>query len=186
MGRNDVDGMPMTGRTTAERATVRQATARQATAQQPSVYAAAPPLRASDDDRLATVHRLQDAVARGLLTPDEGSDRMAAAFAAVHVRDLPPLTADLPPAVTVAAAPAPPGWRPLGALAWQQVRASVAAARHGGPATWRLALAVLIALVLLLTALSLVAQGLYDGGPGDFGGPGLGGPDGFNGGRGPR
>ncbi|NEM07793.1 DUF1707 domain-containing protein [Geodermatophilus normandii] len=146
-------------------------------------------MRASDADRLATVHLLQDAVARGLLTPDEGSERMAAAFAAVHVRDLPPLTADLPPAVAVAAvaaAPAPPGWRPLGALAWQQVRASVAAARHGGRATWRLALTVLIALVLLLTVLSLLAQGLYDSGPGDFRSPGFDGLDGFDGVRGPR
>jgi uncharacterized protein DUF1707 len=181
MGRNDVDGMPMAGRTTAQQATVRQATAPQSAAR-----AAAPPLRASDADRLATVHRLQDAVARGLLTPDEGSERMAAAFAAVHVRDLPPLTADLPPAVAVAAAPAPPGWRPLGAMAWQQLRASVAAARHGGPATWRLALAVLIALVLLLTVLSLLAQGLYDGGPSDFRSPDFEGLDGFDEGRGPR
>ena len=167
-----MDEEPMAARTTAQRATAQRATA----------HPVAPPLRASDEDRLATVHRLQDAVSRGLLTPDEGSDRMAAAFAAVHVRDLPPLTADLPPAVTVAAAPAPPGWRPLGALAWQQVRASVSAARHGGPATWRLALAILVAMVLLLSVLSLVAQGLYDGGPGDFGGgPGIGGPDGIRG-----
>ncbi|WP_246066213.1 DUF1707 SHOCT-like domain-containing protein [Geodermatophilus aquaeductus] len=171
--------MPMAGRTTAWQTRAPQTTAR------PAAPAVAPPLRASDDDRLAAVHRLQDAVGRGLLTPDECSDRMAAAFAAVHVRDLPPLTADLPPAVVVAAAPAPPGWRPLGTLAWQQLRASVAAARHGGPATWRLALAVLIAMVLLLTVLSLVAQGLYDAGPGDFGGPGFGGPDGFDGVRGP-
>ncbi|WP_245784941.1 DUF1707 SHOCT-like domain-containing protein [Geodermatophilus amargosae] len=175
--------MPMAGRTTAE-----QATARQATAPQPAARAATPPLRASDADRLATVHRLQDAVARGLLTPDEGSERMAAAFATVHVRDLPPLTADLPPTVAVAAAPtpAPPGWRPLGAMAWQQLRASVAAARHGGPPTWRLALAVLIALVLLLTVLSLLAQGLYDGVPGDFRSPDFDGLDGFDEGRGPR
>lgn len=168
-----MDGMPMAGRTTAWQTRAPQPTA---------APAVAPPLRASDDDRMATVHRLQEAVGRGLLTPDECSDRMAAAFAAVHVRDLPPLTADLPPAVTVAAAPAPPGWRPLGALAWQQLRASVAAARHGGPATWRLALAVLIAMVLLLTVLSLVAQGLYDG---DIGGPGFGSRDGFDGPRGP-
>ena len=172
-----MDGMPMAGRTTAW-----QTTARPATAPQVIAHAAAPPLRASDDDRMSTVTRLQEAVGRGLLTPDECSDRMAAAFAAVHVRDLPPLTADLPPAVTVAAAPTPPGWRPLGALAWQQVRASVSAARHGGPATWRLALAILVAMVLLLSVLSLVAQGLYDGGPGDFGGGhGIGGPDGIRG-----
>jgi hypothetical protein len=52
-----------------------------------------PPMRASDSDRAATVHRLQDAVAQGRLTPDEGSERMAAAFAAVHLHDLrePPL-----------------------------------------------------------------------------------------------
>jgi hypothetical protein len=160
----------MTGRTTAPQ----------------EAQAVPPPLRASDDDRLATVHRLQDAVSRGLLTPDEGSDRMAAAFAAVHVRDLAPLTADLPPAVAVPPVPVPPGWRPLGALAWQQLRASVAAARHGGPAAWRLALAVVVALVLLLTVLSLIAHGLVDGGPGDFRSPDWGGLDGIDGDRGPR
>jgi uncharacterized protein DUF1707 len=181
MGRNDVDGMPMAGRTTAEQVTAHQSTAWratgwQATARQATPDVAAPPLRASDADRLATVHRLQDAVARGLLTPDEGSDRMAAAFAAVHVRNLAPLTADLPPAA--ATAPGAPGWRPLGAMAWEQVRASVTAARHGGPAAVRLALAAVVALVLLLTVLSLIAHGLFDGGPGDF--------RGFDGGRGPR
>ncbi len=163
-----MDGMPMAGRT-----------AGHTTAQ-----AAAPPLRASDDDRLAVVHRLQDAVARGLLRPDEGSDRMAAAFAAVHVGDLAPLTADLPPVVAVA--PGAPGWRPLGALAWQQVRTSVAAARHGSSATVRLALAAVVALVLLVTVLSLLAHGLFDGGPADFRSPGFDGPDGFDGGPGPR
>ncbi|MGY1714125.1 DUF1707 domain-containing protein [Geodermatophilus sp. SYSU D01106] len=140
----------------------------------------APPMRAADSDRAATVHALQDAVARGLLTPDEGSDRMAAAFAAVHLRDLPPLTADLPAAAPVRLGP--PGWRPLGSMAWEQVRATVAGARSGGPAAVRLAIAAVVALVLLATLVSLVVHGLADGlgldGPGDrgFGGPGFDGP----------
>ena len=50
-----------------------------------SAAASARRVRASDADRLATVERLQDAVARGLLTPDEGSERMADAFAAVFL-----------------------------------------------------------------------------------------------------
>ncbi|MGY1650941.1 DUF1707 SHOCT-like domain-containing protein [Geodermatophilus sp. SYSU D01119] len=130
----------------------------------------APPMRAADSDRAATVHLLQDAVARGLLTPDEGSDRMAAAFAAVHLRDLAPLTADLPAAVPVRGGP--PGWRPLGVMAWEQLRATVAGARSGGPAAVRVAIAAVVALVLLVTLGSLVVQGLADG-P-DWGGPGFG------------
>jgi hypothetical protein len=55
-----------------------------------------PRLRASDAERLATVELLEDAVARGLLTPEEGSDRMATAFAARHRDELPAVTADLP------------------------------------------------------------------------------------------
>ena len=39
-------------------------------------------VRASDADRAATARTLQDAVGRGLLTYEEGSDRMAAAYAA--------------------------------------------------------------------------------------------------------
>src|SRR5436305_1876366 len=73
------------------------------------------PMRASDADRHATVHVLQDAVARGLLTTDEGGERMAVAYAARHLDDLPALTADLPPAPEAAEAPAAPGWPPLAA-----------------------------------------------------------------------
>ena len=130
-----------------------------------------PPMRAGDSDRAATVHRLQDAVARGLLTPDEGSERMAAAFAAVHLRDLPPLTADLPLAPTTehtTARPTAPGWRPLGLMAWEQVRATVAGARNGGPAAVRLAVAAVAALLVLVLLGSLVLDGLFDGGPGGF------------------
>src|SRR4051794_32974972 len=45
-------------------------------------------LRASDVDRQQTVHELQDAASRGLLTPDETGERMAAASAAQHVDEL--------------------------------------------------------------------------------------------------
>jgi hypothetical protein len=115
-----------------------------------------PPLRASDADRHATVHLLQDAVARGLLTTDEGSERMAAAYAARHLDDLPPLTADLPPTP----APAAPGWRPLAEQAWTRTRANVSALTAGG---WRSprTLAVLAAfLVALLVVVALGAAGL--------------------------
>jgi hypothetical protein len=130
-----------------------------------------PPMRASDSDRAATVHRLQDAVAQGRLTPDEGSERMAAAFAAVHLHDLPRLTADLPPATASAATPATaPGWGPLGLLAWEQVRTTVTGARTGGPAALRLALAAAAALLLLVLLGSLVLHGLFDADPRGFGG----------------
>lgn len=56
--------------------------------------------RASDAERMAVADVLQDAVGRGLLTPAEGSERTAAAFAAVYQDDLAPLTADLPPTRT--------------------------------------------------------------------------------------
>lgn len=125
---------------------------------------ATPPVRASDDDRAATVRALQDAVVRGLLTPDEGSERMAAAFAAVHLRDLAPLTADLP-APPVPARPAAPGWRPLGLMAWEQLRVTVADARGNRPATLRLALAAALVVLVLLAFGSFVLETLFDGGP---------------------
>jgi hypothetical protein len=119
-------------------------------------------MRAADDDRAATVHVLQDAVARGLLTPDEGSDRMAAAFAAVHLRDLAPLTADLPAPPALAPAGAP-GWQPLGLMAWEQLRTTVRGA-PGRPAVW---VALAAVLVLLLVALGLFfVEAAFDSGPG--------------------
>ena len=123
-----------------------------------------PRLRASDLDRLATVRVLQDAVARGLLTPDEGSDRMAAAFAAVHVADLAPLTADLPTSQQRTA----PGWRPLGSMAMDQVRSSLHAPWSGRLSPARIAVAVFIAFVLVMLIGSMFADLFFDGG-GDFG-----------------
>ena len=129
-----------------------------------------PLLRASDDDRLATVRVLQDAVARGLLTADECSERMAATFAAVHVAELAPLTADLPPGPVPSAAP---GWRPLATMAVEQVRASLHRSPTGGRVTpARIAVALLVLLVLSLLVGSLVGELFFDGdfdpGRGDF------------------
>jgi hypothetical protein len=141
----------------------------------PNEAAQAPSLRASDVDRLATVRVLQDAVGRGLLTPDEGGDRMAAAFAAVHVDELAPLTADLPSGRAVA-----PGWRPLAMMAVEQVRSSLHAPSSRRLAQARVVLAVLVVVTLLVLIGWLVAELFFDGG-GDFDGDGFDG-DGFRGG----
>jgi hypothetical protein len=123
-----------------------------------------PGMRASDADRAATVRVLQDAVGRGLLTPDEGSERMAAAWTAVHVRDLGPLTADLPAHRTPAPAP---GWGVLATMAAEQVRSTVRGARTGRLSPARVAVAVAVVLLVLLLLGSLVRELLHDGhGPG--------------------
>jgi hypothetical protein len=136
----------------------------------PNDTAQEPSLRASDVDRLATVRVLQDAVGRGLLTPDEGGDRMAAAFSAVHVDELAPLTADLPAGRAVA-----PGWRPLAMMAVEQVRTSLHAPSSRRLAQARVVLALLVVITLLVLIGWLVAELFFDGG-GDFDG------DGFRGG----
>jgi hypothetical protein len=136
-----------------------------------------PRLRASDAERRATVEVLQDAVARGLLTPEEGSDRMATVFAARHRDELPAITADLPaqaPPVPAAAA----GWRALAAALVVQLRREVAATRAAGVRSRRAVVAAVVAVLLVGVLVSLVAHGLWDGGPGD------GFRDGFH--RGPR
>src|SRR3954462_14604813 len=89
----------------------------------PSREQSHPDLRASDADREAVVRTLHEAVVRGLLTMDECDERVAAAYAARFVRELPPLTADLPP--VAAPAPVAPGWRALLAMAWLQLRTAL-------------------------------------------------------------
>jgi hypothetical protein len=123
-------------------------------------------MRASDDDRAATVRVLQDAVVRGLLTADEGSERMAAAWAAVHVRDLPPLTADLPPARPV---PGAPGWGVLATMATEQVRTSLRGAGSGRLSAARVAAALAVTLLLLLLVGSVIGELFFDGGHGHRG-----------------
>jgi hypothetical protein len=129
----------------------------------------APRMRASDAERLATVTQLQDAVARGLLTPDEGSERMADAFAAVHVDDLGPLTEDLPPAPAARTAP---GWRSLGTLAAEQVRASLTTAATGRLRAARVAVVLLVASLVLVLLGALSGAALSNGGGGGGGGGG--------------
>jgi hypothetical protein len=53
-------------------------------------------MRASDQDREQVVARLNEAVGLGLLTLPEAEERIATAYAARYLDDLPPLTADLP------------------------------------------------------------------------------------------
>lgn len=141
-----------------------------------------PPMRASDAERYATVEVLQDAIARGLLTLDEGSDRMEAAFAARYRRDLGPLTADLP------APPkphlAPPGWRPLAGMAVEQLRATVRGDGVDRMRPVRVAVALLLAFLLMVAVGSLAVHLMIDQGAGfGGGGPGF---QGFRGGFGPH
>jgi hypothetical protein len=133
-----------------------------------SATTSAPRMRASDADRLATVKQLQDAMARGLLAPDEGSERMADAFAAVHLTDLDPLTEDLPPAPPQRTAP---GWRSLGTLAVEQARASLTSAT-GRLTAARVAVVLVVASLFLLLVGALSGMAMSDGGRGGGGGDG--------------
>ena len=56
------------------------------------------PVRASDADRERVAAILRDAAGQGLLTLDEVDQRLAAVYAARHLIELAPLTADLPEA----------------------------------------------------------------------------------------
>jgi Domain of unknown function (DUF1707) len=132
-------------------------------------------VRASDADRNATVDLVQDAIARGLLTHDEGGERMSAAYAATYRDELPVLTADLPPA---GPAPLPAsGWRPLWAMLVVQLRHEVHATRAAGIRSQRFAIMAVVALCLVALVVAGIA-GAFHGGPG-FDGPG----PGFRGGR---
>lgn len=53
-------------------------------------------IRASNADRERVVTTLGDAASEGLLTVDEADERIAAAYHATYLRDLRPLTSDLP------------------------------------------------------------------------------------------
>jgi hypothetical protein len=128
-----------------------------------------PAMRASDGDRAATVHLLQEAMTRGLLTPDEGSERMAAAWAAVHVQDLPPLTADLPPVSPAGPVRSAPGWGVLATMAVEQVRTSVRDVRSGRLSPARVVSVVAVVLLVVVLVGSLVGELFLDGGHGHGG-----------------
>jgi hypothetical protein len=79
------------------------------------------PLRASTEEREATVRVLSDAMADGRLSPEEHSERVGAAYAARYRHELAGLTADLPGARApdrqdAAAATTPPPGRALAPL----------------------------------------------------------------------
>jgi hypothetical protein len=126
-----------------------------------------PRARASDADREAVVRTLHDAVARGLLSLEEGDERVAAAYTARFVDDLPRLTADLPPAPVPA--PVAPGWRALAVLAFLQLRTAL------GGISWRAAvgsrrrLAVAAVVVLAVLSLGGIAAGELSDHGSDFG-----------------
>jgi hypothetical protein len=122
-------------------------------------------LRASDDERTATVHLLQDAVARGLLTPEESDERMAAAFAARFRDELPPLTADLPSTAnaTAAAVPATGSWRGLLTTLVALVRAEIAATVAAGFRSRRFVVTALVVLALAGGLVLLAGHGFADG-----------------------
>lgn len=133
-----------------------------------------PRVRASDADRSEVVDLLQDAVARGVLSHEEGGERMATALAARFRDELPALTADLPPAPPPAPeAPSAMGWRSLGTGVVTQVRSDWRAAIAAGPRSRRFlitALATLLVIAVLISIVSLMVHGLFDGGGVDGGG----------------
>ena len=135
-----------------------------------------PRMRASDADRHATVHVLQDAMARGLLTPAEGSDRMSAAFAAVHLEDLKPITADLPEPEGPTQSSKTVGWRPLLLMVLEQLQSSLRSAITGRRRPVQLGAALMLVFLLITCGLAF-AQFVFDhgAGPGHVGGPGRGG-----------
>ena len=71
-----------------------------------------PRMRAGDADRAKTVEKLGRHLGEGRLTVEEFDERVARAHAAVHLDELPPLLADLPPD------PPPPAARPVGPPPW--------------------------------------------------------------------
>jgi hypothetical protein len=129
-----------------------------------------PPARASDADREAVVRELHDAVARGLLSLEEGDERMAAAYAARFAHDLPPLTADLPPVPVEVRAPAAPGWRALALLVWLQLRTLFTRESwRSVRARPRLAIAVVMALAVLTVGAAAAGETFEHGGHGHHG-----------------
>jgi hypothetical protein len=123
----------------------------------PSGEQSAAGFRASDADREAVVRTLHDAVVRGLLTIDECDERVAAAYAARFLRDLPPLTGDLPPAAPPA--PVAPGWRALLVMAWLQLRTALAGISwRGVRARPRLAIAMAAVLAVLVVGAATASE----------------------------
>ena len=123
-------------------------------------------VRASDADRESVVRTLHDAVVRGLLTMEEGEERLAATYAVRFVDELPPLTADLSPAPVPA--PVAPGWRTLVVLFWLQLRTALAEFSWRGTGRAirsrpRLAIAAVALLALLSFGVAMAAESFDHG-----------------------
>jgi hypothetical protein len=106
-----------------------------------------PRMRAGDADRAKIVERLGRHLGEGRLTVDEFDERVTLAHAAVHLDELPPLVADLPPDP-----PPSPARRPTGppaaallVLAAVLLSFSVVMAVHGIPPVLPLLLLVAFA-----------------------------------------
>jgi hypothetical protein len=123
----------------------------------------APRLPASDAERTATVESVQDAVARGLLTHEEGAERMNAALGARFRDELPGLVVDLPPAPAVRSSPG--GRRQIGTSVGAQLRrhAREVAAMSGSRRLLLLAL-FLVLLVVLLLSVGIGVEALFEHG----------------------
>jgi hypothetical protein len=129
-----------------------------------------PRVRASDADREAVVATLHDAVVRGLLTMEEGEERLAATYAVRFLDELPPLTADLAPAPAPApVAPVAPGWGALLVMAWLQLRTALAGFSWRGTGRAvrsrpRLAIAAVALIALLSVGAAMAGEGFDHGG----------------------
>lgn len=119
--------------------------------------------RASDAEREETVQRLHQALAEGRLDLAETDERVAAAYAARHRSDLPPLLADLPSAATAAASwSAAPQWAELWTSAvWRGRTALFGPQERPTPAqrrstTWLVVLALVWMALCALAAAAVV------------------------------
>jgi hypothetical protein len=124
-------------------------------------------LRASDAQREAVVHRLHEAVGRGLLSVEEGHERTATAYAARYVDELGPLTHDLPDP-----APTAPGWKAVASTAALQARTSLMGAPSWVAADRRRRRGVLLVGILLALLLVIALTAAAVAGSGDVGGYG--------------
>lgn len=133
-------------------------------------------LRASDAERFAVAEVLHDAVGKGLLTPAEGGERTAAAFAAVFRDDLNPLTQDLPPSPHDGRPPRPAGTsKPSG---WRRQAQAIALKVWlvvvGMVSGWSPRRRIVVSVMLLAVLIGLLGFGFleHDGSSGGFDGPG--------------
>lgn len=119
-------------------------------------------VRASDTDRAAVAAVLQEAISRGLLSHDEGAERMTTAYSATFVDELPPLSADLPPSAESAGSRTTGRHGPASVL-MTRLRREVSMTAAAGPRSRRVLAAALLMVVLLAGLLILGGFELLDG-----------------------